>query len=69
MCEKYDLIIRNAAIYTMDQDRRVIDRGSLAVRGDRIAMIAQEDLTESFPAGQVIDADGMILFPGLSIHI
>ena len=43
MSEKYDLIIRNAAIYTMDQERRMIDRGSLAVRGDRIAIIGHED--------------------------
>ena len=72
MSEKYDLIIRNAAIHTMDRDRRVITRGSLAVKGDRIAKIGQGDLTEQDSAGQVIDADGMILFPGFvdtHIHI
>ena len=70
MSEKYDLIIRNATIYTMDQDQRVINRGSLAVRGDRIARIEQEDLAELFPAAQVIDADGMILLPGfINTHI
>ena len=70
MSEKYDLIIRNATICTMDHDGRVIDRGSLAVRGDRIARIGQEDLTGSCSAGQVIDADGMILFPGfIDTHI
>ncbi|MER2183836.1 MAG: amidohydrolase [Clostridia bacterium] len=69
MGETYDLIIRNATIYTMDQDR-VIHRGSLAVRGDRIARIGQEDLAGFFPAGQVIDADGMILLPGfINTHI
>ena len=67
---KYDLIIRNATIYTMDPDRRVIRRGSLAVRGDRIARIEQEDLAGLFPANQVIDADGMILLPGfINTHI
>ena len=70
MCEKYDLIIRNAAIHTMDQDRRVINCGSLAVRGDRIARIEQADLTESHSADQVIDAEGMIIFPGfINTHI
>ena len=72
MSEKYDLIIRNAAIHTMDRDRQVIDRGSLAVKGDRIAKIEQGDLPEQDTAGQVIDADGMILFPGFvdtHIHI
>ena len=70
MSEKYDLIIRNAAIYTMDRDRRVISRGSLAVKGDRIAKIEQGDLPEQDAAGQVIDADEMILFPGfIDTHI
>ena len=35
----YDLIIRNATIYTMDADQRVFNRGSVAVKGDRIALI------------------------------
>ena len=70
MGETYDLIIRNATIYTMDQARRVIHRGSLAVQGDRIARIGQEDPAGLFPAGQVIDADGMILLPGfINTHI
>lgn len=70
MSEKYDLIIRNAAIHTMDRDRRVINRGSLAVKGDRIAKIEQGDLTEQDSAVQVIDADGMILLPGfIDTHI
>ena len=70
MREKYDLIIRNAMIYTMDQEQRVLSRGSVAVRGDRIARIDSADLSESYEAGQVIDAEGMILFPGfINTHI
>ena len=70
MREKYDLIIRNAEIFTMDHDRRRIDRGSLAVQGDRIARIEQADLAKSCFADQVIDAEGMILFPGfIDTHI
>ena len=70
MCEQYDLIIRNAAIHTMDRDGRVIDRGSIAVRKDRIARIEPADLAQSHSAGQVIDAEGMMLFPGfIDTHI
>ena len=65
MRERYDLIIRNAMIYTMDQEQRVINRGSLAVRGDTIALIERGDCSESYDADQVIDAEGMILFPGV----
>jgi 5-methylthioadenosine/S-adenosylhomocysteine deaminase len=70
MCEQYELIIRNATIYTMDQGQRVFNRGSLAIKGDRIARIEQDDLAKSHSSGQVIDADGMILFPGfINTHI
>ena len=57
-------------IYTMDQEQRVINRGSLAVRGDTIARIERGDCSESYDADQVIDAEGMILFPGfINTHI
>lgn len=70
MCEKYDLIIRNAVIYTMNADQRVINHGSLAIMGDRIARIDENDLSSTCSAVQVIDADGMILFPGfINTHI
>ena len=70
MCEQYELIIRNATIYTMDRGQRVFNRGSLAIKGDRIARIEQADLAKSHSSGQVIDADGMILFPGfINTHI
>ena len=70
MCEQYELIIRNATIYTIDQGQRVFNRGSLAIKGDRIARIEQDDLAKSHSSGQVIDADGMILFPGfINTHI
>jgi len=68
--KKMDLIVKNARIYTMDRDGRVLDRGSVAIQGDQIAMIEPTDLSESYEAGQVIDADGMILFPGfINTHI
>jgi 5-methylthioadenosine/S-adenosylhomocysteine deaminase len=67
---KYDLIIRNALVYTMNQDQRIIERGSVAVTGDRIAMIEQADLSELYQADRVIDAEGMMLFPGfINTHI
>ena len=47
----YDLIVKNAMIYTMDREGRVIRRGSAAVRGDRIALILEGELPESAQAG------------------
>ena len=54
---KLDLIVKNAQIYTMDPDQRILTRGSVAVRGDSIAMIEPADLSEACTADQVIDAD------------
>ena len=68
--KKLDMIVKNARIYTMNQGRDILNRGSLAIQGDRIAMIESTDLSEAYDARQVIDADGMILFPGfIDTHI
>lgn len=65
-----DFIVKNAQIYTLDRNSRVLDRGSVAVQGDRIVMIEPADLSESYDADQIIDAEGMILFPGfINTHI
>lgn len=65
-----ELIVKNAAIYTMDREGLIIDRGSVAVQGDRIAMIEPTDLSKTITARRVIDGDGMILFPGfIDTHI
>jgi 5-methylthioadenosine/S-adenosylhomocysteine deaminase len=70
MPEKVDLLIRNAAIHTLDRENRVIGRGWLAVKGDRIAAIGEGEPGETVSAARVIDADGMILFPGfIDTHI
>jgi 5-methylthioadenosine/S-adenosylhomocysteine deaminase len=68
--DTYDLVIRNAQIHTMDRDERVIDRGTLAIRGDSIAWLGQGDLPDAATAVRELDADGMILFPGfINTHI
>ena len=70
MNQNYDLIIRNAMIYTMDSEDHVMEHGSLAIQGDRIAAIQSGDFDESVSAAEVIDAEGMILFPGfINTHI
>ena len=68
----YDLIIRNATIQTMDECNRVIDHGTVAIRGDMIAWLGPGDPPDNVQALQEIDADGMILLPGFvdtHIHI
>lgn len=68
--DTYDLVIRNAQIHTMDRDGHVIDRGTVAIRGDSIAWIGQGDPPDCDKATHRIDAGGMILFPGfINTHI
>jgi imidazolonepropionase-like amidohydrolase len=55
-----DLIITNARIVVANGT--VIERGSIAVRGGKIAAVASG--APSAPAGQTIDAKGMTAMPG-----
>jgi len=63
-----DLLITGATIVTMDADRRVVEGGFLAVRGDSIVAIG-EQAAIAFPKGvaaaRTIDARGKIVLPGL----
>ena len=61
-----DILISDATIVTMDAERRVIDRGAVAVAGNRIVEIgASDELAERHPAAQRIDGTGMVAMPGL----
>ena len=59
-----DLAVINAKILTLDPDRRVIERGLVAVDGDRITAIGGPDAVKAEGAGRVIDAGGKVLMPG-----
>jgi len=63
-----DLLVKGATIVTMDSNRRVIENGFLAIRGDEIIAIGQ-DPAAAFPRGitakQTIDATGKLIIPGL----
>ena len=60
-----DLLITNATVVTMDGDRRIIENGQVAVRGDSIFAVGPGPL---FPKGvmakQTIDAKGGLVLPG-----
>ena len=63
-----DLLVKGATIVTMDADRRVIENGFLAVRGDQIVAVGK-DPEEFAPKGliakETVDAKGKLLIPGL----
>lgn len=61
-----DLIIRGGTVVTMDDSRRVIENGGVAIKNGRIVAVgtaAEMDL--NYSARQVIEAQGKVVIPGL----
>lgn len=58
-----DLILKNAVIFTMDKDRKILENGAVAVKNGIIEAV-EADETGSWQAEEVIDCGGNILFPG-----
>jgi cytosine/adenosine deaminase-related metal-dependent hydrolase len=63
--EPADLIIINAHILTMDDDRSSHDAGVIVVQGSTIAAIGGQELLQDYDPGIVIDAGGDIVMPGM----
>ncbi len=60
------LRIDNATIVTMDPARRVIEDGTVAIAGDRIAAVGPTaEIAPAHPAETVIDGARMAVLPGL----
>jgi 5-methylthioadenosine/S-adenosylhomocysteine deaminase len=64
--EKVDLLITGGTVVTMDAQRRVIEDGAVAVRGDSIVAVgARVEIESRFEAPRTIDARGALVMPGL----
>lgn len=64
----FDLVVRNASLACMTQDRPygLIENGALGIDGKKISWIGLDrDVPADLQAGQVIDARGMVVTPGL----
>jgi len=63
---RVDLIVSGGTVVTMDEGRRVIEDGAVAVRGGRIVAVGRRvDIARRFSAPEVIDAAGKAVIPGL----
>jgi 5-methylthioadenosine/S-adenosylhomocysteine deaminase len=64
--DKVDLLVTNGTVVTMDVQRRVIENGAVAMRGDSIVAVGSSvDLAARYDAAKVVDAHGAIVMPGL----
>ena len=61
-----DILIKNAAIITMDDSRPVINGGCLGILDGKIGFVCSEhDMPRGGEARRIIDAKGNIVMPGL----
>ena len=61
-----DTVLAGGAVVTVDRDRRVLDPGAVAVRGDRIVAVDdREAIEETYPDAEEVDLEETVLLPGL----
>ncbi len=66
MTQKIDTLFINALVLTMDEKLTQYPSGAVAVKGDSILAVGNEDkLKEEYEARETIDCKGNILMPGL----
>jgi 5-methylthioadenosine/S-adenosylhomocysteine deaminase len=64
--ERVDLVVTNGTVVTMDAQRRVIENGAVAVRGDSIVAVGPSaEIAAQYEATKIVDARGAIVMPGL----
>ena len=64
--QRADLLITSGTIVTMDAERRVIEDGTIAVRGGVIVAIGPTaEIVSKYSAARSINAAGRIVMPGL----
>ncbi len=61
-----DVVILGGTVVTMDKNRRVIENGAVAIRGDKIVAVGtRAEITRRYRATRTIDATGKAVIPGL----
>src|SRR5262245_36026899 len=64
--KQVDVLVRGGLVVTMDRDRRVLERGSVAIWEERIVEVGPVDLLDAkYAATRTIDATGKVVMPGL----
>ncbi|WP_069447306.1 amidohydrolase [Vibrio scophthalmi] len=63
--EQADLIITDAMVLTMNQDKTVYENGTVVIKDNKIIAVGDESLEKKYQADNVLDVDGDIVMPGL----
>jgi 5-methylthioadenosine/S-adenosylhomocysteine deaminase len=59
-----DLLVRNAYVITLDEQRRVFPSGAVAISGRRIVAVGPDAEVGRYASAQTIDAGGAAVHPG-----
>ena len=66
MADNAEMLLTNAIVLTMDKDLNQYDPGAVALSGDSILAVGEEqDLRNIYPDSEVIDCGGKVVMPGL----
>jgi cytosine/adenosine deaminase-related metal-dependent hydrolase len=63
--QKVDLMITDAHVLTMNQEKTVYQNGTVVINDNKIVAVGDEALAEQYKAKQTLDVDGDIVMPGL----
>ncbi|MFA0439193.1 amidohydrolase [Vibrio sp. 10N.286.49.C2] len=63
--EKVDLMITDALVLTMDQDKSIYENGVVAIKDNKILAVGDQSLAEHYEAQHTLNVDGDIVMPGL----
>ncbi|WP_260259977.1 amidohydrolase [Vibrio intestinalis] len=63
--ENVDLMITDAMVLTMNQDKTVYESGTVVVKDNKILAVGDESLAKQYKANKTLDVDGDIVMPGL----
>src|SRR5712692_7230147 len=64
--EKVDLIVSGGTLVTMNAERRILEDGAVAVKGDGIVAVGpRAEIEAKYAAGLFLDARGKLVLPGL----
>src|SRR3954470_24552822 len=60
------LVLTGGTVVTVDEQRRILDDGAVAVDGDRIVAVGPADeIAAQYRAAETIDCRGKLVLPGL----
>src|SRR5713101_5047087 len=63
--EKIDMLVAGGTVVTMNAERRIIEDGAVAVKGDAIVAVgSRANIEAKYAAAQTINAGGKLVLPG-----